>query len=311
MKLSLMKAGLKKGLAKTGLALRKKSPLIFTIVGIGAVVTGEVLACKATLKMKEIKDEAAENLEKGKGAVEKQAKLPDGSVYTAENYEDDVRIIKKNEKIDIFKAYLIPVLVTAAGIFCIGRGYKILSNRYSGMVVAYEGLRMQFDKYRKRVLEDAGRDKDQEYMHGKKIIEKTPIVDENGEVVGEKITETRDGYSEYTVLFDEYNPSWVDSNILNAAFLRKAQAMANDRLKANGHVFLNEVWEMVDYHPTDANKIRMGRVCGWVEGYCDGFIDFGCGDFFEAVENGEYNDVGAIGIALDFNCSGNILSAIE
>lgn len=311
MKLKLIGAGLKKTCCKAGLWVRKKSPLLLTIAGCAAVVAGEVMACKATLKMADIVEEAAEQVKKGEECVKNGSKTSDGQVYTQEIYEDDCRIIKKNMRIVICKTYAPSAIVTALGITAICCGYKILSNRYTGMVVAYEGLKSMFDTYRKRVIEDAGNEKDKEYMYGKKTIEKKPVVDENGEVVGEETVEKRDGVTDYTVIFDEYNSSWVDSNILNAHFLRNAQCKANDILREKGHVFLSEAWELVGYEPKSKEEIAMGRVCGWVEGYGDGFVDFGISDFLNAVEAGDYNSVSAIGVLLDFNCSGNILSNVK
>ena len=60
----------------------------------------------------------------------------------------------------------------------------------------------------------------------------------------------------------------------NKYYLLALQAQANDRLKSRGHLFLNEVYEMLGFRLTKA-----GAVVGWIydprEPMGDNFVDFG------------------------------------
>ena len=58
-------------------------------------------------------------------------------------------------------------------------------------------------------------------------------------------------------------------------------------LRARGHLFLNEVYEMLGMPHTPA-----GAVCGWIKDSAtgDGYVDFGeiAGEYEEAVVNGKH-----------------------
>ena len=89
-------------------------------------------------------------------------------------------------------------------------------------------------------------------------------------------------------------------------FLRNQQQYANDKLRANGYLFLNEVYEMLGIQKTQA-----GQIVGWVyddkNENGDNYVDFGmydvnrstCRDFVNGYERS---------ILLDFNVDGSILN---
>ena len=91
-------------------------------------------------------------------------------------------------------------------------------------------------------------------------------------------------------------------------FLKAEQNYANDRLRARGYLFLNEVYERLGIKQTKA-----GQIVGWVydtkEPIGDNYVDFGIyntniektRDFVNGYENV---------ILLDFNVDGNILDLI-
>jgi hypothetical protein len=81
----------------------------------------------------------------------------------------------------------------------------------------------------------------------------------------------------YTHVFDAHNRHWSGHPQDNKMFLKAQEQWCNDRLNAVGHVFLNEVYDMLGFDRTSA-----GAVVGWLKG--DGiFVDFGMveveGDF--------------------------------
>ena len=88
-------------------------------------------------------------------------------------------------------------------------------------------------------------------------------------------------------------------------FLRTEQQYANDRLRAVGHLFLNEVYDRLDIPKTKA-----GQIVGWVydpkNPKGDNFVDFGMCEMLRQTDDGEREPV----ILLDFNVDGNILDLI-
>ena len=101
----------------------------------------------------------------------------------------------------------------------------------------------------------------------------------------------------YTFIFDEVSNAWVDAFESNRFFLLHQQEYMNQKLKANGHVFLNEVLDALGLPRT-----QNGQVVGWVsDGNGDNYIDFGL--------NSDHKGVNGA-IVLNFNVDGYILDKI-
>jgi hypothetical protein len=87
-------------------------------------------------------------------------------------------------------------------------------------------------------------------------------------------------------------------------FLRAQQQYANDKLRANGHLFLNEVYDMLGIPRTKA-----GQVVGWVydaeNPIGDNYVDFGIYDIHRETVRNFVNGYERT-ILLDFNVDGNI-----
>ena len=66
-------------------------------------------------------------------------------------------------------------------------------------------------------------------------------------------------HSLYSVVFCEGNTGWTKNPELNKVFLIQQQNHANDRLRLNGVLFLNEVYDMLGVPRT-----AYGQIAGWV-----------------------------------------------
>ena len=92
-------------------------------------------------------------------------------------------------------------------------------------------------------------------------------------------------------------------------FLRREQAYWNDKLRARGYVFLNEVYERLDIPTT-----RAGQCVGWIYNpdrpNGDNYIDFGMYDITREPTREFVNGLERV-ILLDFNVDGVILDKIE
>ena len=91
-------------------------------------------------------------------------------------------------------------------------------------------------------------------------------------------------------------------------FLKRQQDYANDRLKAKGHLFLNEVYDMLGIDRTKA-----GQIVGWVydedHPVGDNFVDFGIYDYTKPA-NVRFVNGNERTILLDFNVDGPIYGLI-
>lgn len=118
-------------------------------------------------------------------------------------------------------------------------------------------------------------------------------------VVSEDVLlETDYGTSCYGFKFDEKCTGWSKHRADNLYFLRFQQDYANALLRMRGHLFLNEVYDMLG-----APRTKLGQVCGWVykenNPIGDNYVDL---DIFND-RNTEDNNV----FILDPNVDGCIL----
>ena len=117
-----------------------------------------------------------------------------------------------------------------------------------------------------------------------------------------------EGYSDYARFFDDSCRDWKKNPEFNLMFLRAQQNYANDLLISRGHLFLNEVYDMLDIPRTKA-----GQVVGWVYNpenpVGDNYVDFGIYDI-RRQENRDFVNGYERSILLDFNVDGNIWDLI-
>jgi hypothetical protein len=116
-----------------------------------------------------------------------------------------------------------------------------------------------------------------------------------------------DGASIYARFFDPTSTSWSKEPEYNLIFVQCQQNYANDLLRARGHVFLNEVYDMLGIPRSQA-----GAVVGWIlsqDRTTDNYIDFGV---FDDEKNARDFVNGYEGsILLDFNVDGVIFDKID
>lgn len=61
------------------------------------------------------------------------------------------------------------------------------------------------------------------------------------------------------VMFDRTSPNWVEGTEYNLLYLRAQERYANELLARRGHLFLNEVYDMLGFKRTPA-----GALSGWL-----------------------------------------------
>lgn len=337
-KLQTLQSVVSKTAGRGGLILRKNSPEIMLAVGVVGVVASTVMACKATLKVDAVLKGAKEDIDKihkGKKIAEEASnkkheelsKHPDKPTdieeirtvrlikekyekynYPETDYRRDLAVAYLQTGVDFVKLYGPAVVLGVASIGCIVGSHGIMKRRNIALMAAYKAVEQSFTDYRKRVVEEFGEDKDRCLKNGIKQEVVTVIeTDENGKKVKVKKTvESTDpnGISQYARFFDESSSQWVKSPEYNLTFLQCQQNYANDLLHARGHVFLNEVYDMLGIPRTKA-----GAVVGWVRGIGDDFVDFGIFDG-ERMKARDFVNGYERSILLDFNVAGVIYDMI-
>lgn len=298
---------------KVGWTMKKHSPEILVTVGVIGTVASAVMACKATLKVNDVVDEAKETIDTIHDCVGKNLHTSDGEEYTQEVANKDLTIVYVQTGWKLVKLYGPAIALGVASIGCMVGSNKILRKRNVALGAAFKAVDTSFKEYRGRLIDKFGKDLDRELRFGTKAqtVEET-VVDENGnETTVTKTVEVPDPnatHSIYSAIFYEGSLGWTKNAELNKVFLLRQQNYANDKLRLNGVLTLNEVYDMLGIQ-----KTAFGQIAGWVytedSSVGDNFVDFG---IFDTNDPSKCNFVNGFerSIVLDFNCIGNVLDYI-
>ena len=280
--------------ARQSLVMEKNSPAILFGAGIVGVVGSTVLACRATLKLEEVLDEGKKNLNIAKTLEHRE--------YSEQDKQKDISIIHIRTSVEIVKLYAPAVVLGAASIAALTKSHNILNERNAAITAAYVALDKGFREYRQRVVDKYGEEEDRNLRYGSKELE----VMQNGKK--RIVTRVDDDLipSIYARFFDPLSSSWSKDPEYNLIFLRCQQSYANDLLRSRGHVFLNEVYDMLGIP-----RSKAGSVVGWilVGDWKENFIDFGIWDENEIVR--DFVNGREASILLDFNVDGVIYDKID
>lgn len=299
-------------LNRTGLKLKKHSPEILLVTGVAGVVASSIMACKATLKVQDVLDEAKGQLD----TIHEVVANPErANKYTVEDSKKDMAIVYTQTGVKLIKLYGPSIALGIASLSCIIGSNRILNKRNVALAAAYATVDKGFKEYRERVIERFGKELDKELKYNIKAEEVEEVtVDEKGnETVTKKTIQVADlddpnEYSPYSIVFDDGNPGWDKDPELTKFYLIQQQNWANDLLKSRGHLFLNEVYDMLG-----APRTKAGAQVGWIydegnDNY-DNFVDFGIFNINSRKARDFINGYEKV-IILDFNVDGVILDLI-
>lgn len=257
-------------LGKRGMfTLKKNSPAIMTggaiLFGIGSLVATWVAARRH--------DKA---LEEPKEIIETAKSVPISETYTEKDRKHDIVLGYVKGAKEIVKLYGPAVLMGGFSIACILGSHKVLSRRNAGLVAANTILAKEFKDYRDNVIEKYGKEEDLRLKLADKMekISET-VTDENGEEKTVEREVPKKNYENRTFdrCFDELNPNWKKDAQYNFTFLTNIRQDLQNRLEADGYLFLNDVYDALGFPKTQA-----GFEYGWLwnrENKPTVFVDFG------------------------------------
>ena len=292
---------------KAKFTAKKNSPEILVVTGVIGVVASAVMACKATTKLDDILDKAKEELE----IIHEGA---DNEKLTETEYKKGLTLVYAKAGLEMTKLYGPSVALGMVSIGCILSGNNIMRKRNAALAAAYGTLDYSFKNYRAHVIERFGEELDRELKHNIRTIEvKETVTDpETGKEkkVKKQVQVTGyDGYSEFARFFDEYCAGWEKDAEWNHKFLNLQQDFANKKLKEQGYLFLNDVYEMLGIPKTTA-----GFQVGWIydeeNPVGDNYVDFGMYDIHKESAR-DFVNGRERSILLDFNVDGPIINLIN
>lgn len=292
---------------KAGFQLKKHSPEILVVTGVVGTVVSAVMACKATTKVSTIIEDTKRNVT----VIHDCVNNPDlAEEYTKEDSQKDLTIVYAQTGLKLVKLYAPAIAIGALSITSILTGHNILRKRNLALAAAYTAVDTGFKQYRGRVIKRFGEQLDRELKYDIKAkeVEETVVDEKGNEKTVTKTVEVANpvgARSPYTFCFDETATGWVRDAESNKFFLMRQQDYANEKLRAKGYLFLNDVLDMVGIQ-----RCRAGQTVGWIydeeNPIGDNYIDFG---IFNIHSEPSRNFVNGLekSIWLDFNVDGDIL----
>ena len=294
----------KKGASILIFKTKKNSPAILMAgAGVAGVAT-IVSTIKATMKLDDILDEHQAKMDLIHDTFE-DVKANDERNEAGEILysEDDVK--KDTAKLylrtcgKICKLYFPTIVLSAVTVGCVLTSHKIMKKRNLALLAAYKELHNAYSNYRNKVISKYGEDADREILFDG--VDRETEVDDKGNVVS-SVGNDRSTCSTYARFFDSSCPDFKKNPDYNKTFVEETQRMFNDKLRANGSVFLNEVYDALGFQRTPA-----GAIVGWIDGGDgDNYIDFG---IYEDRNRRFVNGLEPV-VLLDFNVDGVIYDKI-
>ena len=299
-----------RNLHKVGFKFKKHSPEILVVAGVVGTVASAVMACKATLKVNDILEETKVEIEKVKTVVADETISEEK--YSEQDAKKDLAIIYAHTGIKLVKLYGPSIILGTLSITGILASNNILRKRNIALAAAYKAIDTGFKEYRSRVVERFGEELDKELRYNVKAKEiKEKVVDENGkEKTVKKTINVADPnfYSDYARCYDDGCKGWVKDSEYNLMFLKNTQSFMNEKLRAQGYLFLNDVYDALGIP-----RSKAGQVVGWIydekNPNGDNFVDFGIYDLYKEGSRDFVNGYERT-IWLDFNVDGPILDLI-
>lgn len=292
-------AGVSRFVGRQALKTQKNSPTILFAIGVVGMVGTAVAASRATLRLE---DEVLVPAEKEKANLQVGLQK-----YQSINEGQEMTRIYGRAAVKTIRLYAPAIGLGVVSIACLTKSHKILQERNAGLTAAYTAVAASFSNYRKAVATEFGEEKEQEIYHAMEEADRTFVGKDGVEFTRTGKEATRNSRAPSKYFFDETNKNWKRAPGYNQMWLNMQQQYANDKLRANGHLFLNEVLEVLGGAEA---RIPEGQVLGWLyEGDGDGYVDFG------VFRNNSFNGTRFVNgeeqsIILDFNYDGPIMDKI-
>jgi len=239
---------------------KKYSPQILIGVGIAGVVSATVLACRATIKAVPAIASFNEELDDIHSMKNDNLSKDDEKEYQKEL----VKLYAKNALVFV-KLYAPAIVIGSLSVAALIGSHGIMAKRNAALLAMYKGAEEAYSAYRIRVREELGEEREEDLFRGNK--EEVVMADDGPH----RIKKSQIYPTQYDRYFDDSCKNWERNAEYNLLFLTHQQSYANDRLRARGHIMLNEVYDMLGFPRT-----KEGAEVGWVwKKGLENYVDFG------------------------------------
>ena len=260
----------KKGIYK----LSKHSPEILLVSGIVCGVASVVSGCMASRKVDYIIDETHAELDSLQEYIDENK---------IENPKKEILKVYAKTGWKMIKLYSPTLILTTTSVGLILTSHGILQKRYIGVAAMANALNDAFNDYKKRVMDLIGEDAEKALSMGAETCKDIKVENDDGTVEtikGKSQVIKNPSKSPYEFDFNAFTApdTWSGNTDYLHCFLEAQQRYATNLLTARGHIFLNEVLDMLGLQRTPE-----GQIVGWFKGAGDDYVDFGISETY-------YND---------------------
>lgn len=255
---------------------KKNSPEICLISAITTSVAALAVAIARSQKAVKALTDYKETRVGIQKAIDDKYTDKDGNVYTEEIAKGDVNIAKASLVKGLAVAYAPAIALEAVSIGMMFGGFKIMKGREASLVAAATLAQKSFDKYRDKVEEILGKEKEEEVYKDSIKQEKK----EDKAVTEKEYMDNCKRYNgAYAALFDETSYHYHRDADANWCFVMEQQKIANQMLISNGYLMLNDVYDMLGIKRT-----IIGQTHGWIYDTKNkdrhNYVDFGLASLY-------------------------------
>lgn len=216
----------------------KNNDKIEFVAGVTAVAVGTFVLIKSAEKINDVTTEVKQRND----FVKEVDKEQNGWEEAGEDRGRYIRETVKIATVGYVKSAGLGVGLIAGGEVLQGISHATLTNKLGTVAASLAGVSTSFAKYRERVVEDQGQDKDYQYLTGgtMEVVE----MKKDGTVVKTSIPvhkDTTNVYIPHSFFFDESNINWTDVPQANYDFLCSCETQINNMLSMRDFLTENDI----------------------------------------------------------------------
>lgn len=198
-------------------------------------------------------------------AVDEETGERDDDIYSEADERKDIVITYATTGKKLAKHYGKALVVSGLGAGLVIFSHCLLRNRYMGALSLAASEAAMFGKYRENVVEDAGKEKDLEYMYGAKTEEVayTYYDDEGNEQVGHELQTSADftdadasDYGEFAIFFDASNPNFTKDQSHNRFFINSRISRVQDSFASRGYYRVEDCLKALELEPKNIYDVQ-------------------------------------------------------
>ena len=242
--------------------LKNASPAIALGGGIVCGIAATYFACKATLKVDAVLEEAKQQVT----TIHAVADDPQyADKYTESDKQRDLTITYVRTIWGLTKLYAPALTLGGASVALLIGSHRMMTKRVAALGATVAVLSESLTRYRGQIAELYGEEKEKDIYYGLETqkVDEIIVDEETGKEtkkkVPAKVMNPEKRISSYAMYFDSSNPNYIDGDAIhNSDFLADVETYLNRTLRNRGWMFLNDVRINYGFKP-----IPEGQVLGW------------------------------------------------